>query len=316
MRTPSLKSQLPLSGEKPVLRTPDFFIVGAPKCGTTALNDYLREHPEIFIPAKKEIHFFGSDLVFQKQRLALPEYLSYFSATRDEKRVGESSVWYLYSQRAAAEIKEFCPSARIIIMLRNPVDMMHSLHSQRLFNDNEDIADFAEALAAEEERKRGLRLYKTALNTMGFFYRAAARYTQQVQRYFEVFGREQVHVIIFDDFTKQLPQVYRETCVFLEVNADFQPQFLVINANKRVRSKMLRGFLRYPPSTTLRLLRLFVPQPGRAGLKERLRRFNTKYEPRLPLDPTLRQRLQAELLPEVEELSQLLGRDLTHWCRK
>jgi hypothetical protein len=297
------------------MRKPDFFIVGAPKCGTTAMNEYLQEHPEIFIPAKKEIHFFGSDLVFRKPRLAFPEYLSYFSAARDEKRIGESSVWYLYSQLAAAEIKEFCPSARIIIMLRNPVDMMYSLHSQRVFNDNENITDFAEALAAEEDRQRGLRLYQNALNTMGFFYRAAARYTQQVRRYFDAFTRERVHVIVFDDFTKSLAQVYREACAFLEVDANFEPRFLVINANKRVRSVMLRSLLRYPPPAALRLLRLLVPQPGRAGLKEQLRHFNTKYEPRSPIDSGLKQRLQAEFLPEVESLSQLLDRDLTHWCR-
>ncbi len=190
------------------MRKPDFFIVGAPKCGTTAMNDYLQAHPEIFIPAKKEIHFFGADLQFQRPRVTLPEYLSYFAPVQREKRVGEASVWYLYSQQAAAEIKSFSPAARILIMLRNPVDMMYSLHSQRLYNDNENLVNFEEALAAEADRRQGKRLYQNALNTMGFFYRAAATYTPQVQRYFEVFGREQVHVIIFDDFTEATDEVY------------------------------------------------------------------------------------------------------------
>src|SRR5215475_10623199 len=193
------------------MRKPDFFIFGAPKCGTTAMNDYLKDHPEIFIPAKKEIHFFGADLPFLKgKRVTEQEYMTYFAPAGNEKRLGESSVWYLYSQQAAAEIKAFSPAARIIIMLRNPVDMMYSLHAQRLYNDNEDIRDFAEALAAEEDRRQGRRIYQNANNAMGFFYRDAARYTQQVQRYLDVFGRDKVHVIVFDDFRSDTPRVYRE----------------------------------------------------------------------------------------------------------
>ncbi|NLF38083.1 sulfotransferase, partial [bacterium] len=105
------------------MRLPDFFIVGAPKSGTTALHAYLGRHPSIFVPARKEPHFFGSDIVspaFVRDRDA---YLSLFAGATTEARVGEASIWYLYSKRAAREIKEFNPDARIIIMLRNPVDM-------------------------------------------------------------------------------------------------------------------------------------------------------------------------------------------------
>jgi len=213
------------------MRKPDFFIVGAPKCGTTALNDYLQAHPEIFIPAKKEIHFFGADLQFQRPRVTLSEYLSYFAPVQREKRVGESSVWYLYSQQAAEEIKAFSPAARIIIMLRNPVDMMYSLHSQRVYNDNENLVNFEEALAAEADRRQGKRLYQNASDAMGSLYRAAATYTPQVQRYFAVFGREQVHIILFDEFARATPEVYRQTCEFLGVDPQFRPEFRIVNAN-------------------------------------------------------------------------------------
>ena len=297
------------------MRKPDFFIVGAPKCGTTAMNDYLQAHPEIFIPAKKEIHFFGADLQFQRPRVTLPEYLSYFAPVQREKRVGEASVWYLYSQQAAAEIKSFSPAARILIMLRNPVDMMYSLHSQRLYNDNENLVNFEEALAAEADRRQGKRLYQNALNTMGFFYRAAATYTPQVQRYFEVFGREQVHVIIFDDFTEATDEVYCQTCEFLAVDSKFQPEFRIVNANKGVHSSALRSFLRYPQEPVRWLQQLWSLSPVRLGLRSKIRQLNTRYESRSPLDPELRRRLQAEFAPEVERLSALLRRDLSHWCQ-
>lgn len=297
------------------MKKPDFLIVGAPKCGTTALNAYLMQHPEIFLPKKKEIHFFGADLVFSAPRPNEQTYLAHFSEANGEKRVGEAAVWYLYSKRAATEIKEFNPSTRIIIMLRNPVEMMYALHAQRLYNDNEDIYDFQEALAAENERKQGWRLYKNAANIMGFFYRDAATYTPQVQRYLQVFGRDNVHVIIFDDLKSATPQVYRDTCEFLEVDSQFLPQFSIVNANKSVRSKALRSLLRYPSPWALALLRSLVPTRPRHKLKDGLKRFNRKYEPRAPMNPELRRSLQAEFLPEVERLSALLKRDLTHWSK-
>jgi len=297
------------------MKKPDFFIVGAPKCGTTALNAYLTQHPEIFLPKKKELHYFGADLVFSRPKMTEPMYMAHFSEANGEKRVGEAAVWYLYSKQAATEIKEFNSATRIIVMLRNPVEMMYALHAQRLFNDNEDIFDFAEALAAEEERKQGWRLYKNAANIMGFFYRDAATYTPQIQRYLQVFGEDSVHVIIFDDFTNNTPQVYRDTCEFLRVDPHFLPEFSIINANKSVRSKTLRGFLRYPSPRTLAVLRTLIPTQPRHKLKDGLKRFNRKYEPRRPMDPELRRHLKAEFLPEVERLSALLRRDLTHWCR-
>ena len=158
------------------MRRPDFFIVGAPKCGTTAMNDYLKDHPELFIPARKKLHFFGSDLELRRsRRITTQEYLSYFALARAEKRLGEASVWYLYSQRAAAEIKAFSPAARIIIMLRNPVDMMYSMHSQRLYSGKQDIRDFAEALEVEEERRQGLRPYQNNFDVKGASYRGHHR---------------------------------------------------------------------------------------------------------------------------------------------
>lgn len=297
------------------MRMPEFFIVGAPKCGTTAMNDYLQQHPEIFLPKKKEINFFGSDLVFYKPRVTKEEYLSHFAEAKNEKRVGEAAVWYLYSKRAAAEIKAFSPDGSIIIMLRNPVDMMYSLHAQRLYNDNEDLRDFEEALAAEKDRQQGRRIYKNAANAMGFFYRDAARYTQQVRRYFEVFGREKVHVIIFDDFKKDTPRSFHETCEFLGVNTQFHPEFNIVNPRKTVHSATLRNFLRYPPPSVRWVLRSLGLRPVEWGFKGWLKRLNTKVEPPSDINPALRQALRAEFLPEVEQLSELLDRDLTHWCR-
>ncbi len=303
------------------MRKPDFFIVGAPKCGTTAMQDYLRQHPEIFMPEAKpplfrgkELHFFGSDLKVNHTGLTEVEYLSYFQEAKNEKRVGETTVWYLYSKRAAYEIKEFNPSASIIIMLRNPVDMLYSFHSQLLYNGDEYIEDFKTALDAEPDRKRGLHLPKHGLvPTERLFYREVGRYPEQVKRYFDVFSREKVHVIIFDDFKTDIAKVYKETLLFLGVNEDFQPAFRIINPNKGVRNKFLRSLLRNPPQIAISFAKVVMPQPLRQGLIEALTRYNIRYEPRPPIDRELRKRLQAEFASEVERLGELLGRDLSHW---
>jgi hypothetical protein len=277
------------------------------------MDDYLRQHPDIFISTQKESHFFGSDLVFSAPRITRESYMARFSKATVEKRVGESSVWYLYSKHAATEIKDFCASASIIIMLRNPVDMIYSLHSQRVYSGNEDIVDFEAALEAEAARMRGLGLPRHVGKVMlhGYLYRETAKYTDQVRRYFEVFGREKIHIILFDDFTRDLAGIYRQTCEFLQVASNFEPEFRIINPNKRVRVKCLQRFMRRSSAKSQWLARTF---PLGLGLARRVRKVNTKFVPRQPMNSELRKRLQKEFVPEVERLSELLGRDLTPWC--
>ena len=140
---------------------PNFFIVGAPKCGTTALYAYLAQHPDVFMSDPKEPHYFGSDLDFRyRRRPSDQQYRSYFAGAGDRRRIGEGSVWYLYSECAADEIGQAVPDARIIVMLRDPVEMIPSLHSQFVYNGHEDLA-LADALAAEEDRAQGRRIPPT-----------------------------------------------------------------------------------------------------------------------------------------------------------
>ena len=199
---------------------PDVFIVGAPKCGTSAMHQYLAAHPDIYM-AKKEMHTFGGDLRFGPQfyRRNLQEYLAEFAARKGQRRAGEASVWYLFSTQAAAEIHAFNPEARIIIMLREPAEMLHSLYYQFRFDGNEHLPTFAEALAAEPDRRAGRGIPRQAHFAQGLVYRDTARYTEQVRRYFDVFGRERVHVIIYDDLAADVSATYCKTLDFLGVDS-------------------------------------------------------------------------------------------------
>lgn len=299
------------------MRKPDFFIVGAPKCGTTAMYTYLRQHPEVFMSRLKEPHFFGSDHHrINHTPFTMEQYLSFFADAREQKRVGEASTSYLHSRRAAVEIKAFSPSASIIIMLRNPVDVMHAYHGTNLYGGFEFIADFPDALDAEHNRKCGGCWPDRAGILECLFYREVVEFSEQVRRYLNVFGRERVHVIIYDDFRDDTAGAFQATLRFLGVGTGFRPTFERIRPDGRIRSVGLQNVLLSPPRAVRRLSHAIAPERLRRALVGGVRGLNSRGGPRAPMVPELRKRLLAELAPEVERLGALLGRDLSLWSKE
>jgi Sulfotransferase domain len=293
-------------------RIPTFFIVGAPKSGTSAMHDFLRQHPDIFMPPFKEIHYFGSDLTFPG-RLDRTEYLKCFSDWGNERIAGETSVYYLASKRAAAEIHAFNPVARVIIMLRNPVEAIGSLYHQVRFNLNEPLDSLEAALAAEPRRAQGLDLPPSTAKPHQLLYRGTVSYHDQVARYLDTFGPGSVHVILYDDFRCDLASTYRATLEFLGVDTTFEPQFSVINPNKVYRSELLQSFLNRPPAWLADVVRRVVPFRVVRRLVARGHSLNTRPVAREPMNRELRQRLSDELAPDIARLAALLGRDLRMW---
>jgi hypothetical protein len=293
-------------------RLPDFFIVGAPKCGTTSMYAYLRQHPGIFMPFLKEPLFFGADLTHRYGRMEPHEYMALFRPARADQIVGEASAWYLYSESAAREIREAVPDAKIIVMLRNPIDVMHAQHGQLRFNRQEDIADFAEALAAEPRRLEGRGLPRGTFRRENLFYRRMVAFAEQLERYFDVFGRDRVHVIIHDDLRADTAAEYRRVLAFLEVDESVQVTLEPRNQSKRIRSALLQRLIWDPP-----LVRKLAPVLRRFPIVHRARdavvRANSVRGSRERLDPGLRGELVRELTPEIERLGRLLDRDLAAW---
>jgi len=298
------------------IKKPDFFIVGAPKCGTTALYFYLRQHPQIFMPEVKEIHFFGSDLKFlhRKKKLTEDEYLSFFRDIKDEKRIGEVSVWYLYSKKAAKEIKAFNPNAQIIIMLRNPVDMIYSNYFQFLYNENEELNSFEEALEAENDRKKGKRIPKKAHFVQGLFYRETGKYYEQVKRYIEVFSRDKIHFIIFDDFVKRTAESYKQVLEFLNVDSTFIPSFKKINSTKKARSQRLRRILLFPPGWLFFLTRIIPAKIGKKAFNFLIEINKKKFE-KPKMNDNIRKELISYFKKDVLSLSELIQYDLSFWLQ-
>jgi hypothetical protein len=294
-------------------RLPDFFIVGAPKCGTTAMYDYLRQHPQVHMSFVKEPLYFGSDLNARYGRMSADEYEALFRDAPPGTMRGEASAWYLYSSEAAREIASVRPDARIVVMFRNPIDVMYAQHSQLLYNRQENIVDFEEALEAEEDRVAGRRLPPGPLRPENLFYRRMVRFAEQLERYHAAFGRDLVHVIVFDDLRADVRSVYRRLLEFLAVAPTIEVDLTPSNENKRVRAAWLQALIWNPP-----LIGPLIPRLRRFPIVHRARalllRANSRQAARPPMAPALRARLAEEMRPELERLGALIGRDLGHWA--
>jgi hypothetical protein len=289
---------------------PDFFIAGAPKCGTTALYEYLRGHPQVFLPRKKEPHFFGSDLQAPFYVRDPDEYRALFDDAAPGQRVGEASVWYLYSTRAAEEIQAASPGAQFIVTLRNPVEMVYSYHAQRLYNHTEDVADFDAALRLEGERREGRSLPGYVDHVHGLRYFEIARYGEQLERLFRYVDRERVRVLLYDDFRAHTAEVFADVLRFLRVDDGYRPMLGVVNASRTVRSTALFQLLHRPPQAFRTAVSSLVPAPLRRRVRQRLVDLNQVERKRAPLSPAAAGLLRAAYRDDVLRLGALLGRDL------
>jgi sulfotransferase family protein len=296
---------------------PNFFIVGAPKCGTTALYDYLREHPNVFMSELKEPHYFSTDLITHPLIKTPEDYIRLFSdSTQEHLRIGEASASYLLSAEAARNIRAFSRDAKIIAMFRNPVDMVHSFHSQLLYWSDETVEDFETAWGLQERRSRGLDVPRSCREPFWLQYAQLGRFGSQTQRLLAAFPREQVKLILYDDFAASPQTVYNEVIDFLEIPHDHRTDFPRVNENKRAKSAWFRDFYRAPPPVLHKAfvaLKQLVGAEQMIALKQRIVDLNTVKERRRPLSLELRGQLVETFREEVALLSRLLNRDLGHW---
>ena len=236
------------------------------------------------------------------------DYLSYFQCST-KPRLEEGSVWYLYSGTAAHEIFSFNKTSKIIIMLRNPLDAIHSLYR------------FSRYIGIEKERSIDSVLDReqayfssnpTELINTRLIYQEAFMYYSQVRRFLDVFARSRVHVVLYDDLQRDASSVYRHVLEFLETRCNFEPEFVNVNKTGKIRSETFQRLISRLPSPIQRLAYL-CPRSIRRPTYRVLHRLNTSYAPPPPMDPRLRDRLKTAFRVDVERLSALIQRDLTHW---
>lgn len=290
---------------------PNFFIVGFPRCGTTAMHEYLKGHPNIFMSEPKEPNFLAEDLP-EKVVRTIDSWDAYGRLFQDAAKnhhvVGESSVLYVYSDAALRNIREHYPGAKVLVMLRNPIELARSLHSLRVFGFTEDVSDFEKAWKLQDEWE------KVGARDRQFYrlYRKRAMLGGHVERLLDLFPREQVKFVAFDDFCADTMQVYEDVLSFLGVPSDGRVEFPRINENRAPRNRAVERIIRSPVLSPLKAA-LKLLGDNVYGRLRKVRYANAPSAKRAPLRPEFCRQLAEEFRPDVEKLSRLVGRDFSRW---
>jgi hypothetical protein len=235
-------------------RLPNLFIVGAPKCGTTAWVHYLGEHPKIFFAKPKEHCYFALDLPNFRLTRAAADYAEMFAESGDAEIIGEASAMYLFSQSAAEAIRKHDPKAKILIFLREQEEYLPSLHNQFLWEFAEEIEDFETAWRLSGRRPPDL-IPAGCLEPRTLDYAAMGRFGEQVQRYLAAFPPEQLFIIDFRDWTADPRGTYLRILDFLGLQDDGRIDFPPINEGMTYRSRTVVRFVVSPPDTIRRWAR-------------------------------------------------------------
>lgn len=283
-------------------RYPDFFLVGAAKSGTTSLFRYLAQHPSIFVPWKKEPHYFADPALHRGGGYrSLDAYLGLYRDCPPDVLAGDGSTSYLPSLGAASRIREVRPDAKILALLRNPVDRAYSHYWHQRVEFTEDL-DFEEAIEDEARRiEQGL--------PYGFLYLRTGMYHEQLKRFFDAFG-DRVRVHLHEDLQTDPEAVCRDVFTFLEVDPDHPlDTSRIYHRSGPVRSRLLGRLLARPLPGRRKLIRRW---PGwMRSFRTRISQKNVTAPP--PMDPETRARLTEVFRPEIERLEELLNRDLSGW---
>jgi hypothetical protein len=310
-------------------KLPNFFVVGAAKAGTTSLYHYLRAHPQIYMSSIKEPHYFAKDIDVASfsgnyEKTLLPDpcgfigsdmrdaahsahvtewnhYVQLFRKASGEKAIGEASNSYLYSSRGAAEIRAAVPDARIIVILRNPVERAFSQY----------LMDVRIGLARRsfiEEIERDLRRPDKSWGNDSRCYVETGLYYEQVLRYLEHFPRERVAVFLFEEMQRDLLGLLRRIYGFLGVDPSFVPSNLRrFNQAQLPRIALVNVVLYRTGLKTL--LQRALPM----RMKDLLKRAYYTEATSLRLTTADRTRMTGLFRDDVRRLERLIGRDLAHW---
>lgn len=293
---------------------PNFFIIGALKCGSTSLYRWLSAHPNIYMSPKKEPHFYSSDLSYTNP-LTQDEYDGLFRGADNRHRaVGEASVEYVFSEVAIPRIETEYDGARYVVLIRNPVDMAYSLHEERVFCRDEHVGDFREAWRLSPQRREGDMVSRACREPRLLDYQSICRLGEQLERLFSIVPRDRVLVLVLDDFREDPRREYLKVLEFLGVPDDGRTSFPVENPAKEKRGPDLTLHLRRVAKWAfLAKRRLGIPVARSTGILKSISRLNTRHRPRPPMSDELRQELRDFFRPDIKRLGSLLNRDFSHW---
>src|SRR4051794_7193719 len=236
------------------------FIVGAPRCGTTSFARYLKRHPDVCFSKVKEPHFFALNDLGRLSERALRDtverdYLDRFFPEREGcPLIAEGSVTTLYVPDRIAPVMKLWPDAKFVISVRNPLEMIPSLHQRLFYNGDENVRDFARAWALVPDRRRGKHVPKRTAHPLWLDYWESGMLGKYVGQFFRMIGRERCFVSVFDDFKVDPGAQYRRLLKFLDLPDDGRTDFTRHRENRGVKVPALQRLLQRPPKAALSLL--------------------------------------------------------------
>lgn len=298
-------------------KMPNFFIIGAPKCGTTSLAAWLAQHPNVYISPIKEPWYFSRDIKKQSIR-SWEEYLRLFEPARlEHTAVGEASTSYLFSKVAVPSIERVFPGARYIVMVRNPIDMAYSLHEEQLRVFYENVTDFVQAWYMAPHRRLGRQVPSSCPDPVLLDYPVWCRLGEQLERLYSIVPRDRVLVVVLDDVKANPRREYLRVLEFLGVPDDGRQAFPVHNPAREWRVRWFGKALRSLGRRVAWAKHIAGVLPRRSlGIMRRLEEIGTRRRPRPPLPPEFRGELDRYFAEDIRRLERLLGRDLSHWRQR
>ncbi len=311
--------QKPLATSGPTehkkLFPPAAFIIGAPKCGTTALAQYLSEHPDISFSRPKEPHYFAHDLDGLRRCSDDSGYQAFFSPRAETRLLMEASVWYLFSKTAVASILQARPDARFIVMLRDPVKMLASLHLQLVHALDEDEPDFETAWNLSEDRARGMAVPKSCRAPSTLLYTRTAAFGEMMDRLFAQVPRDRCLIIFQEQMLADTAGTYRRALDFLGIQDDGRTEFPRINQAVRARSRSLQYLI-----ARGRPLREALSRPMKRllgvkslGITQKLGTLNNARIGAVRLSPQMTQTVASHYAPDIARLGELLNCNLNEF---
>jgi Sulfotransferase family len=315
---------------------PNLLVIGAAKAGTTALQHYLAQHPDIFMSPVKEPNFFafggaiprfegpeieGADWSvrdrlrrerYEYSVVDAEAYLRLFAQAGRRRVRGDVSPAYLYFPGAAQRIKDALPAVRIVAVLRNPVDRAHSKFLQMRRDRGEPLDQFEEALAVEPERER--RNWAPT-----WLYAARGFYSRQLEPYYCLFGAEQIHVVLHEDLQRHPEACLRRLFSFVGIDPNVRIDVSLrhnVTADKYLPRHGLVYHALAEPFLRSARLQAVVPARMLAWARPTARQLLLRRlagEAAVPLTLETRRELTARFAADILRLEQLIGRDLGHW---
>jgi len=292
---------------------PNFLILGAAKAGTSSLHYYLNQHPNVFMSDVKEPRFFA----LEKETLSfnnpdqqinhdsvtnLADYQSLFSSVTTESAIGEASPLYLYSSKAVRQIQHYVPEAKLIIVLRNPVERAFSCYTH-LLREGYETLPFDEALAQEDTR--------IANNWAHLWhYKRGGLYYEQVKQYVDAFDSAQLKIYLYEDLRADSVGLVQNMFAYLDVDCSFVPDMTKRNVSGIPKHMMLQKFFKRK-NVVRSAIKSIVPAKARSQVAQKVKEWNLGDKPELSSDS--RQALVNYFKVDNMKLQALIGRDLSSW---